>query len=49
MPSEDPYFWPNREAINVEYNEGDVISVPQHDGSSSACARPIPSTTRPIA
>ncbi len=26
-------FWPSREAINVEYNEGDVISVPQHDGS----------------
>ncbi len=26
-------FWPNREAINVEYNEGDIISVPQHDGS----------------
>jgi 2-oxoglutarate ferredoxin oxidoreductase subunit beta len=26
-------FWPNREAISVEYNEGDAISVPQHDGS----------------
>ncbi|HET7763941.1 MAG TPA: 2-oxoacid:ferredoxin oxidoreductase subunit beta [Burkholderiales bacterium] len=26
-------FWPSREAINVEYNEGDVVSVPQHDGS----------------
>ncbi|HKW37591.1 MAG TPA: 2-oxoacid:ferredoxin oxidoreductase subunit beta [Burkholderiales bacterium] len=26
-------FWPSRDAINVEYNEGDVISVPQHDGS----------------
>jgi len=26
-------FWPNREAISVDYNEGDVISVPQHDGS----------------
>jgi len=26
-------FWPSREAINVEYNEGDAISVPQHDGS----------------
>ena len=26
-------FWPSREAINIEYNEGDVISVPQHDGS----------------
>src|SRR6266851_5274152 len=26
-------FWPSRDAVNVEYNEGDVISVPQHDGS----------------
>ena len=26
-------FWPNRESISVEYNEGDAISVPQHDGS----------------
>src|SRR5438093_7414572 len=26
-------FWPSREAINVEYNEGDVISVPGPDGS----------------
>ena len=26
-------FWPSREAINVEYNEGDAIEVPQHDGS----------------
>src|SRR6266581_624407 len=23
----------SREAINVEYNEGDAIEVPQHDGS----------------
>ena len=26
-------FWPTREAITVDYNEGDVITVPQHDGS----------------
>jgi 2-oxoglutarate ferredoxin oxidoreductase subunit beta len=26
-------FWPSRDAVDVEYNEGDVISVPQHDGS----------------
>src|SRR5438309_3500095 len=26
-------FWPSREAINVEYNEADVISVPGPDGS----------------
>src|SRR6266571_4676347 len=26
-------FWPSRDAINVEYNESDVVSVPQHDGS----------------
>src|SRR5213082_4013141 len=26
-------FWPSRESINVEYNEGDAIEVPQHDGS----------------
>ena len=26
-------FWPNREAITVDYNEGGVIDVPQHDGS----------------
>jgi 2-oxoglutarate ferredoxin oxidoreductase subunit beta len=26
-------FWPSRDAINVEYNEGDTITVPQHDGS----------------
>jgi 2-oxoglutarate/2-oxoacid ferredoxin oxidoreductase subunit beta len=26
-------FWPTREAISVDYNEGDVISVPQHDGT----------------
>ena len=26
-------FWPNREAITVSYNEGETISVPQHDGS----------------
>ncbi len=26
-------FWPSRDAINVEYNEGDVISVPGPDGS----------------
>ena len=23
-------FWPNREAISVDYNEGDVIDVPRH-------------------
>ncbi len=33
MPSEDRHFWPNREAINVEYNEGEMIDVLQHDGS----------------
>ena len=26
-------FWPNREAINIDYSEGSVIDVPQHDGS----------------
>jgi 2-oxoglutarate ferredoxin oxidoreductase subunit beta len=26
-------FWPRREAIAVDYDEGDVIEVPQHDGS----------------
>jgi 2-oxoglutarate ferredoxin oxidoreductase subunit beta len=26
-------FMPKRDAISVNYNEGDVISVPQHDGS----------------
>ncbi len=26
-------FWPTREAINVDYQEGAVIEVPQHDGS----------------
>jgi len=26
-------FWPNREAINIDYAEGSVIEVPQHDGS----------------
>src|SRR6266581_9790443 len=26
-------FWPSRDAINVEYNESDMVSVPQHDGS----------------
>src|SRR5712671_5354083 len=26
-------FWPSRDAISVEYNEGDAIEVPQHDGS----------------
>jgi len=26
-------FWPSREAINIEYGEGSVIDVPQHDGS----------------
>jgi 2-oxoglutarate ferredoxin oxidoreductase subunit beta len=26
-------FWPNREAITAVYAEGDVIEVPQHDGS----------------
>ena len=26
-------FWPNREAINIDYSEGSVIEVPQHDGS----------------
>ena len=26
-------FWPNREAITVDYAEGGVIEVPQHDGS----------------
>ena len=26
-------FWPNREAITVDYSEGSVIEVPQHDGS----------------
>jgi len=26
-------FWPSREAITVDYNEGDAIEVPQHDGS----------------
>ncbi len=26
-------FWPTREAINVDYQDGAVIEVPQHDGS----------------
>jgi len=26
-------FWPNREAINIDYSDGTVIEVPQHDGS----------------
>jgi len=26
-------FWPTREAITVDYSEGGVIDVPQHDGS----------------
>src|SRR5206468_4417349 len=26
-------FWPNRETITVDYSEGGVIEVPQHDGS----------------
>ena len=26
-------FWPNREAITVDYSEGGLIEVPQHDGS----------------
>src|SRR5258705_439764 len=26
-------FWPSREAINISYEEGSVIEVPQHDGS----------------
>jgi 2-oxoglutarate ferredoxin oxidoreductase subunit beta len=26
-------FWPSREAITVEYADGEVIDVPQHDGS----------------
>ncbi len=26
-------FWPSREAIKVDYDEGSVIEVPQHDGS----------------
>jgi 2-oxoglutarate ferredoxin oxidoreductase subunit beta len=26
-------FWPNREAINIDYGDGAVIEVPQHDGS----------------
>ncbi len=26
-------FWPNREAITVSYQDGETISVPQHDGS----------------
>ena len=26
-------FWPSREAISVDYKDGDVITVPQHDGS----------------
>jgi 2-oxoglutarate ferredoxin oxidoreductase subunit beta len=26
-------FWPSREAITIDYSEGAVIEVPQHDGS----------------
>ena len=26
-------FWPTREAITVDYSEGGVVEVPQHDGS----------------
>jgi 2-oxoglutarate ferredoxin oxidoreductase subunit beta len=26
-------FWPSREAITVDYSEGGLIEVPQHDGS----------------
>ena len=26
-------FWPTREAISVDYQDGQVIDVPQHDGS----------------
>src|ERR1051325_4879027 len=28
-----PDFWPTREAITVDYSEGRLIEVPQHDGS----------------
>ncbi len=33
MPSEGPHLWRSREAINVGYNEGETINVPEHDGS----------------
>ncbi len=33
MTFEEPHFWPSREPIDVDYNEGNVISVPQHYGS----------------
>ena len=26
-------FWPTRDAITVDYKDGDIISVPQHDGT----------------
>ncbi|MFN0040048.1 MAG: thiamine pyrophosphate-dependent enzyme, partial [Burkholderiales bacterium] len=26
-------FWPSRDAIGVDYKDGEVISVPQHDGT----------------
>ena len=26
-------FWPSRDSIKVDYSEGDVVDVPQHDGS----------------
>ena len=26
-------FWPSREAITVDYSDGAVIDVPQHDGT----------------
>jgi len=26
-------FWPTREAITVDYSEGRVVEVPEHDGS----------------
>jgi len=42
-------FWPNRDAISVEYNEGDAISVPQHDGSIIHLRKTTPSTTPPTA
>src|SRR3979490_1580295 len=33
-------FWPTREAITVDYTEGGVIEVPQHDGSIIKLRKP---------
>ena len=41
-------FWPNREAINIDYSDGSVIEVSQHDGTILKLRKTMPSQSTSV-